>query len=185
VEGGSQRRVLPALDGNASGFRTLRAGGVVIQEEAQLWRERYRVLFDRNVAGIILTTPDGRIMDCNETCVRIFEFDSREEMLAHSAWDLYFNKSEREGLLDRLRTPGNNPAEEVCLRARDGAPIWILARRAVASYVNGVPALLQGTFIDITAQKKAGARLRDIKGGHHRLRCRKAKSPGSLTCPNR
>jgi PAS domain S-box-containing protein len=146
-------------------YGQLKREAFVIREEAQLWRERYRVLFDKNVAGAVLTTPEGRIVDCNETCARIFGFDSREEMLAHSAWDFYFNRAERESLLDRLRTPGNNPAEEVCLRARDGAPIWVMARRTVASFVNGVPELLQGTFIDISAQKKAEARLRDIKGG--------------------
>jgi PAS domain S-box-containing protein len=136
------------------------------QEEAQLWRERYRVLFSENVAGVVLTTPEGRIIDCNEACARIFGFDSKETMLAHSdAWDFYFNRAEREILIDRLRTPGNSSAEEVCLRARDGAPIWVIARRTVASYVDGVPELLQGTFIDITVQKKAEARLRDIIGG--------------------
>jgi PAS domain S-box-containing protein len=140
------------------------AGGPLsFQEEAQLWRERYRVLFGENVAGVILTTPEGRIVDCNEACARILGFDSKETMLAHSdAWDFYFNRAEREILIDRLRTPGNSSAEEVCLRARDGAPIWVIARRTVASYVDGVPELLQGTFIDITAQKKALARLRDI-----------------------
>jgi PAS domain S-box-containing protein len=122
-----------------------------------LWRERYRVLFGENVAGAILTTPEGRIVDCNEACARIFGFESRDDMLAYSAWDFYFNRAEREILIDRLRAPGNNPAEEVCLRARDGAPIWVIARRTVASYVDGVPELLQGTFIDITAQKKAQA----------------------------
>ena len=132
-------------------------------EEAQLWRERYRVLFGENVAGTILTTPEGRIVDCNEACAQIFGFDSKETMLAHiDAWDFYFNRAEREILIDRLRTPGNSSAEEVCLRARNGAPIWVIARRTVASYVDGVPELLQGTFIDITAQKKALARLRDI-----------------------
>lgn len=136
------------------------------QEEAQLWRERYRVLFGENVAGVILTTPAGRIIDCNEACARIFGFDSKETMLAHSdAWDFYFNRAEREILIDRLRTPGNSSADEVCLRARDGGPIWVIARRTVASYVDGVPELLQGTFIDITAQKKAQAQLRDIIGG--------------------
>src|SRR5258708_21643678 len=137
----------------------------VIREDALLWRERYRVLFGENVAGTILTTPEGRIVDCNEECARILGFDSREEMLVHSAWDFYFNRAKREILLDPLRTPGNNPAQEVCLRARDGAPIWVVARRTVASFVDGVPELLQGTFIDITAQKKAQARLRDIIGG--------------------
>ena len=86
-------------------------------------------------------------------------------MLAHSAWDFYFNRAEREILIDRFRTPGTGSAEEVCLRARDGEPIWVMARRTVASYVDGVPELLQSTFIDITAQKKAQARLRGIIGG--------------------
>jgi PAS domain S-box-containing protein len=132
------------------------------QEEAQVWRERYRVLFGENVAGVILTTPAGRIVDCNEACARILGFDSKETMLARSdAWDFYFKRADREILIDRLRTQGNSSAEEVCLRARDGAPIWVIARRTVASYVDGVPELIQGTFIDITAQRKAQERMRD------------------------
>jgi len=124
------------------------------------------VLFGENVAGIILTTPEGRIVDCNEACARILGFDSKEAMLAHTdAWDFYFSRAEREILIDRLRTQGISSVEEVCLRARGGTPIWVTARRTVASYVDGVPDLLQGTFIDITAQKKAEARLRDILGG--------------------
>ena len=123
------------------------------------------MLFEKNVAGSVLTTPDGRIVDCNEACARIFGCDSREEMLAHSAWDFYFNRAEREILLDRLRRKGSCPSEEVCLKARNGAPIWVLATRTVASFAGGVPELLQSTVIDITAQKKAQAKPRDIKGG--------------------
>ena len=138
----------------------------VIPDEAQLWRDRYRVLFDKNVAGAILTTTQGRIVDCNEACAQMFGFNSREEMLAHTAWDFYFNRAEREVLLDRLRTRGSCLPEEVCLRAWNGEPIWVLARRTVASFVNGLPDLLQGTLMDITALKKAQARPRDIKGTH-------------------
>src|SRR5216684_4084170 len=135
-------------------------------EEAHLWRDRYRVLFERNVAGIILTNAEGHIIDCNEPCARIFGFDSRKQMLAHSAWDFYFDRADREALIKRLRRRGNCPAEEVCLRGRDGAPVWLLATRTVASFADGVPELLQGTFIDITAQRKAQARLlRDVKNG--------------------
>jgi len=124
------------------------------------------VLFGENVAGISLTTPEGLIVDCNEACARILGFDSKEAMLAQSdAWDFYFNRAEREILIDRLRTQGISSAEEVCVRARGGVPIWVMARRTVASYVDDVPELLQGTFIDITAQKKAEARLRDVMGG--------------------
>ena len=129
-----------------------------------MWRERYRLLFEKNVAGAILTTPDGRIVDCNEECARIFGFDSREEMLAHSAWDFFFNRAEREILVDRLRTGASSPPEEVCLKARNGEPIWVLARRTMSSIEGSLPELLQSTLIDITAQKKVEARSRDNKG---------------------
>jgi PAS domain S-box-containing protein len=145
-------------------------------QEARLWRERYRVLFERNVAGIILTTPEGRIIDCNEVCARIFGFHSPSDMLAHSAWDFYFHRAERKILMERLRTRGNCPAEEVCLRAGDGAPVWVLATRTVASFADGVPELLQGTLVDITAQKKAQAMLRAVKSGQLSVRMPKAES---------
>jgi len=68
---------------------------IIGMEEAHLWRDRYRVLFDRNVAGIILTDAGARIMDCNEPCAPIFGFNSRDELLAHSAGDFYFGVSVR------------------------------------------------------------------------------------------
>jgi PAS domain S-box-containing protein len=128
--------------------------------EAHLWRDRYRVLFERNVAGVTLTNAEGRIIDCNEPCARIFGFDSRKQMLAHSAWDFYFDRADREALIERLRTRGNCPAEEMCLRGRNGVPVWVLATRTVVSFAEGRPELFQGTLIDITAQKKAQASLR-------------------------
>jgi|ERR1700674_2237698 len=132
-------------------------------EEAHLWRDRYRVLFDRNVAGIILTNAKGRIVDCNESCARILGFDSRKQMLAHSAWDLYFDRADREALIERLRRRRNCPAEEFCLRGRNGVPVWVLATRTVLSFAQARPELFQGTFIDITAQKKAQASVRQNK----------------------
>src|SRR6266481_6941134 len=131
-------------------------------EEAHRWRELYWVLFERNVAGIILTNPEGRIFACNEPCARIFGFDSRDEMLTHSAWDFYFHRVERETLLRRLRTRGYCPAERVCLRRKNGEPVWVLTSRTVATFADGLPELLQGTVIDITMQEEAQARLREI-----------------------
>ena len=145
-------------------------------QEANLWEERYRALFDRNVAGIVLTTPEGRIVDCNEACARIFGFDSRKDMLAHSAWDFYFHRSERKILINRLRTRGDCAAEEVCLRGRNGAPVWVLATRTVVSFADGLPELLQGTVVDITAQKQAQAKLRDIKSGQSSARMAEGES---------
>jgi len=75
-------------------------------------------------------------------------------MLAHTDWDFYFNRSERDVLLDRLRTRESSPRGEVCLKRRNGAPIWILARRTVAIFVNGLPELLQETLSESMRRKK-------------------------------
>jgi PAS domain S-box-containing protein len=144
-------------------------------EEAHLWRDRYRVLFERNVAGIILTNADGRIMDCNEPCARIFGFDSRKEMLAHSAWDFYFARADREAMIERLRRRRNCHAEEVCLRGRNGVPVWVLATRSVVSFAESRPELFQGTLIDITAQKKAQASLRQNENAEPSVRMPKGE----------
>ena len=139
-------------------------------EEAHLWRERYRVLFERNVAGIILTNAEGRIIDCNEPCARIFGFDSRKQMLAHSAWDFYFDRADRQAMIERLRKRRNCHAEEVCLRGRNGVPVWVLATRTVVSSAEGRPELFQGTLIDITARNKAQASLRQNENAEPSVR---------------
>ncbi|MGA8620709.1 MAG: PAS domain-containing protein [Candidatus Sulfotelmatobacter sp.] len=132
-------------------------------QEARLWRERYRILFDGNVAGTVLTNVDGRIVDCNEPCARIFGFEFRDDMLAHSAWDFYFDRTEREAVIERLRSRGSRTAQEACLRNRNGLPVWVLTTCSVASFKEGQPDLLLGTAIDITAQKKARAKLGEIR----------------------
>jgi PAS domain S-box-containing protein len=124
----------------------------------------------------ILTNIEGRIIDCNERCARIFGFDPAEDMLAHSAWDFYFHRAELEILIERLRTRGNCPVEEVCLGGRNGVPGWVLATHTVATFADGLPELVQSTVVDITAQKKAQAKLGDIKGGQSSARMPEGES---------
>ena len=114
------------------------------------WRERFRILFYQNVAGAVLTNADGVIVDCNQRFARIFGFDSRDHVLTRSAWDFYFDKTERNTLIDRLRSHGKCPAEEVRLRGRNGLPVWVLTTRAVLGFRGGHPELLLGTAIDVT-----------------------------------
>jgi two-component system, cell cycle sensor histidine kinase and response regulator CckA len=57
------------------------------------------MLFDRNVAGVFRTTLDGRILDCNEALVHYLGYDSRDELMARTAWDMYHQRSDREELL--------------------------------------------------------------------------------------
>ena len=51
------------------------------RSELETAEKRYRLLFERSLAGVLRTTLDGRILDCNEACARMFGFASREEMI--------------------------------------------------------------------------------------------------------
>lgn len=91
--------------------------------ERQQSEERYRMLFDRNVAGVFRSTLDGRILDCNDALVQYLGYDSREDLLAHPAWDLYHQHADREVFLDMLQQ--NRPILNIRMpfRRKDGSSL--------------------------------------------------------------
>ncbi len=122
----------------------------------------YRRLFERSVAGIFRSTPDGRILDCNEAFARMLGCASREEVLAHQAWDFYFDAKDRRAKLDQLRKQKALTNWEVCLRRKDGSPLWALVNENLLEGENGKFQVLEGTLIDITERKRAEEALRHL-----------------------
>ncbi len=118
--------------------------------------ERHRLLFERNLAGVYRNTLDGRILECNEAFANMLGFDSKEELLQHRAQDLYYDRSERSRFLDSIREHGGAQSLEICLRRKDGRPVWLL--ESVHLLESGI---LEGTVIDITDRKLAENALRD------------------------
>jgi diguanylate cyclase (GGDEF)-like protein/PAS domain S-box-containing protein len=111
---------------------------------------RYRLLFERNLAGVFRTGADGRILDCNEACAHLFGYQSRDEFLSADATDFYFDESERERVVQMLRDQKQISNLELRLRRRDGSTLWALEN--VALLENDI---LEGTIIDITDRKHA------------------------------
>lgn len=133
-----------------------------VHGETYSWEERFHTLFQANVAGAILSTPQGQIVDCNEAFARIFGFDSRSEVLKATAWDFYFDKAERDAFISPLWVVENYLGEEAVFRHRSGAPLRVMNSRVVASRVDGRPALVLATSIDVTEQKNLEKRVRDF-----------------------
>jgi PAS domain S-box-containing protein len=130
--------------------------------KVQSFEERFHALFVGNVAGAVLTTPEGMILDCNEAFVRMYGFDSRTEVLAGTAWDFYFDKADREAFITPLRVVENYSGEEGIFRQKSGTPIYVLSTRVVASRKDNRPELVLSTSIDITEQKRLEQRVREL-----------------------
>lgn len=119
--------------------------------------QRYRDLFEHNLAGVFQSTPEGRILNCNDSFARILGY-TRDEMLRLPALELYTEPVYRESFMALLQEHRALTNVEYPLRRKDGSTIWILEN--VCLLRDGSRETLLGTMIDITELKQTEARLR-------------------------
>ena len=122
---------------------------------------RYRQLFERNLAGVYRSTLDGRLVDCNDSSARILGYDSTDDLLKQRAWNLYFSSDDRNRFVDLLLRHGSLSATELCLRRKDGKPVWVLENATLAAGGPDSEDIIEGTLIDITERKQAEEALRE------------------------
>ena len=130
-------------------------------EEALRRSERnYRLLVERNLAGVYRTMLDGRLLDCNESFARILGYESRSDALRHGARELYFSDAGRTTFIEKLLQKGMISNEEFCLRRKDGSPVWVMEIASLLEDEEGSPTIIEGTIVDITDRKRADEALR-------------------------
>ena len=125
--------------------------------------ENYRLLFERNQAGVFRTTLDGQIIDCNESAARILGFESPQELMGHNITPHYSSAESRQVFLDELMTKGMVTNNEASFQCKDGSIRWLLRNASLIEEREGRPALIEGTYIDITERKQVEAELRRAK----------------------
>ena len=113
----------------------------------------YRLIFERSPVGMFRTTADGKFLDCNEACWRMFGYASREEMIARPTTVHYFDVADRDRLLEQIRSERALKNLEVRLRRKDGSPFWVLENVLLVEDRPGMPEVFEGTMIDITEMK--------------------------------
>ncbi len=112
--------------------------------------ERYRLLLERNRAGVLVTRRDGSIVDCNDALAHLLGYESKADILAHTVRDFYVDLNDRAPLLSRVGPEGTVNLEEMRWRRRDGSIVWL--RVNLRQTPDG---LLDGIIVDITDTKRA------------------------------
>ncbi|HMD96094.1 MAG TPA: PAS domain S-box protein [Terriglobia bacterium] len=124
------------------------------EEALRVSEQRYRLLFERNLAAVFCTTLDGRILECNDAFARILGYGSRQQGLAIHAGDIYYQADDRTEFIQRLEAE-KTVQSELRLRRQDGSPVWVIAKSSLVGHSDGSPGTIEGTFIDITERKLA------------------------------
>lgn len=123
--------------------------------------ERYRMLYERNLAGVYRSTLDGRMLECNPACARLLGFESPEDAAGQPTEPLYQDPEARRRLAEELRQVGSVSNFDVALRRRDGRQFRALIN-ATLTRDSDAGEVIEGVLLDVTekaalAEEKARA----------------------------
>ena len=119
--------------------------------------ERYRALFERNLAGVLRTTMDGRILECNQAMANILGFHSPREVQSLWVTGLFYSDQDLAKFNEKLKVDGRLTNFEMRLRRKDGSPAWLIANVSLMTQAPSGQQIIEGTFIDITERERASA----------------------------
>ena len=123
--------------------------------------ERYRTLFEQVQEGVFVSTPDGRVVDCNDTFVQMLGYNTREEVLAKDiAQSFYAYPSDRNVFLQKMAKQGLVRNFEVNLRRKDGSILTVLENSYATKTPSGNIVRYHGVLLDITEKKRAEDEIR-------------------------
>ena len=126
--------------------------------------EKYRQLFQRNLAGVYVSRVDGTFIECNDSFAHIYGYRDRQEVLSGTAFRLYESTEERQRFIAQLRKAGYFSNKESLGRRKDGSTVWLLETASLMRDAETGEEVLQGTLVDITERKLAEQALLETEG---------------------
>ncbi len=127
-----------------------------LAEEAERVSEtRYRLLLERNQAGVLRTTMEGDILECNQAAARMFGYETPAELLGTSMQSRYHDPSVRRAFIEKLRSEGSVTNHEVKFRRKDGGSVWTIGNVSIVHGNDGSEPKVEGTLLDISDRKAA------------------------------
>lgn len=141
------------------------------EESLRESEEQYRTLHSNIPVGVFRTTadPSGRLLSANPALVKMFRYETPEEMSKMHVSDLYLNQDDRKKFIETLSSTVEISHYEVQFERKDGTVFWgSLSARAVADE-SGKIAYFDGILEDITKKKKAEQALQESEEKYRRV----------------
>jgi PAS domain S-box-containing protein len=145
----------------ASGLITDITQRKAAEESLRDSEQRYRLLFERNLAGVFRCSQVGSFLDCNDAGAKILGYDSGEDLVGRSVMDVFFDLADKDASDQRMAQYGTASSQELSLRRKDGSSVWVMANTTMIPGATGTE--IEGTFLDITLLKQAEEQMRLAK----------------------
>ena len=123
------------------------------EEELRKSEKKYRALFDDSVDAVLISTVDGKIVDCNDAMSALTLY-SRDELLGLNAIRLYANPADRDRFVRDIQKTGVVKEYEVKWIKKDGAEVDVVMTLTARHDAGGNIVGYQGIVRDVTERKK-------------------------------
>ena len=118
-------------------------------------KDRYENLFHELKNVVYESSPHGRLLDINPAGVKLFGFESKEELMnVDIANDLYVDPKDREVLKTEIEKKGYIKNYEIKVKNKKGEHIVVLETSTTIKDKSGKIIAYQGILRDITENKK-------------------------------
>jgi PAS domain S-box-containing protein len=129
--------------------------------ETRATEERYAALFNHMQEGVFVSTPEGKVLDCNDAFVAMLGYSSKEEILKLDVLEsLYVNPEHRERFLSEMSRQGHVRNFEFLLRRKDGREINVIESSVATREPGSKVERYQGVVLEVTEMKRAEEEIR-------------------------
>ena len=97
----------------ASGLLTDITQRKAAEESLRESEQRYRLLFERNLAGVFRCSQVGSFLDCNDAGAKILGYDSREDLIGRPVTDVFFDLADKSIADQKMATYGTASNQEM------------------------------------------------------------------------
>ena len=122
--------------------------------------ERYRQIFERNMAGVYKTHVDGTILEANPMFAKILGQTSAEDLIGKNIKEFYVEKLDRTGYIERLRKEKSLNNYISKLKRKDGKELTLNNNVSIYKDEDGLYNIIEGTLIDITEVEETAKALK-------------------------
>jgi PAS domain S-box-containing protein len=123
--------------------------------------EKYRLLFEQVQEGVYVSTPRGRLLDCNDAFVHMLGYNKREELLSLNLdEDIRVDAGQRENFRREIAQQDYVRNFEVTMRRKNGTLLLAAESSFATRDAAGQIERFQGFVLDVTEKRRAEDEMR-------------------------
>jgi len=130
-----------------------------IEQKIKNSEERYRHLFERNLAGVYRADLNAMFLECNDAFAQIIGFKTSKDVIGKYARELYDNISHQDFVKKVSENNYKISGNECSIRLKNGRILYLLENASIIEDENGKNSYIEGSMFDITDRKRIESQL--------------------------